>query len=156
MSHRINSDVYKRFYSFIWRKCSDKEKYLMNNFAKEGLMNYKNPVEIYSLLKKGILVMRHKEKDMEFFSNSFRTYIVGYLNDLEVNCLHKKFKKNSTWQSFRIPFLLILLAITSFILFTQQDTWQRLMALIAGFSSTLRLLMSVFSGGSAKSSVSDS
>src|SRR5438128_10204699 len=31
----------KDLYDFIWNKCTDKEKYLLYDFAYDGLMNYK-------------------------------------------------------------------------------------------------------------------
>lgn len=148
-------EPYKDFYNFIWQKCSDEEKYLLYGFANEGLMNFKNTIEIYKLLKEGILIIMPEQEKIELFSKSFRAYIIGFLPANEINSLHKKFKENSAWQSFRIPFLVILLVLASFIFFTQQDTWQRIMALIAGFSSTLPLLMNLFSRKTGSTSASN-
>ncbi|MEP6595215.1 MAG: hypothetical protein ABJA71_04675 [Ginsengibacter sp.] len=139
---------YKTFYDFIWQKRSEREKYMLLDFAQDNLMNFKNVTEIYCLLDEGILI--EQDDEIKLFSASFRAYLITKKNTQEVYQLQKKFQQNSAWQSFRIPLLVILLGIALFIFFTQEETSQKLTAIIAGVSSVVSLLLKFFSdGGSA-------
>ncbi|HET9430862.1 MAG TPA: hypothetical protein VFO70_06785, partial [Chitinophagaceae bacterium] len=146
------TEEYRGLYDFIWNKCNGKEKYLLYNFARYGLMNFKNTVEIYLLLQKKILIIHDEE--IKLFSVSFRAYVLRALPAEMVSTLNKKYQQNSAWHSFRTPFLIILLAIAAFIFFTQENTWQRIIALITGISSSIPFLLNTFSsngsGGAAK------
>ncbi|MGZ4049884.1 MAG: hypothetical protein ACXVNN_11005, partial [Bacteroidia bacterium] len=68
-------------------------------------------------------------------------------NSPEMYQMQKKFQQNSAWQSFRIPILVILLGIALFIFFTQEETFQKLTAIVAGVSSVLSLLLKFFADG---------
>ena len=140
----------KPFYDFIWQKCSEKEKYLLFDFAKDSLVNYKNIEPIYGLLEKGLFIIHDFE--IKLFSPSFRAYVLEKNNSPEMYQMQKKFQQNSTWQSFRIPILVILLGIALFIFFTQEETFQKLTAIVAGVSSVLSLLLKFFVDGGSPAS----
>lgn len=133
------------FYDFMWQKCSEREKYLLFDFAKDSLVNYKNIEPIYGLLEKGLFIIHDSE--IKLFSPSFRAYVLEKNNSPEMYQMQKKFQQNSTWQSFRIPILVILLGIALFIFFTQEETFQKLTAIVAGVSSVLSLLLKFFVDG---------
>jgi hypothetical protein len=133
----------KNFYDTVWKGCTDEQKYLLNNFSKSGLMNFRATSDIHSLLEKGILIQ--KKGRIQLFSKSFRAYILQLLPAEQMEELAKKMGGHSTWQSFRKPFLLILMGAAAFIFFTQQEAWQRIMALITAFTTSLPLFLNVFS-----------
>jgi hypothetical protein len=137
---------YKPFYDFIWQRLSEKEKYMLLDFAQDNLMNFKNVTEIYSLMDKGILIAHGDE--VTLFSASFRAYLMMKKNTSEVYQLRKKFQQNSNWQSFRTPLLIILLVIALFIFFTQEETSKKLTAIITGASTLVTLLLKFFSDNS--------
>jgi hypothetical protein len=135
----------KPFYDFLWQKCTEKEKYILLDFAKDGLVNFKNSGPIYSLLVRGLFTIHDHE--IKLMSPSFRAYVLEKKNTTEMYQMQKKFQQNSTWQSFRIPVLIILLGIALFIFFTQEETFQKLTAIVAGVSSVLSLLLKFFVDG---------
>jgi hypothetical protein len=142
----INSvEEFREFYHYIWQKCSEKERCLLVDLAKDGLMNFKNTAEIYLLIRKGVLII-HKD-EVKLLSASFRAYILENMPALQVDQLMIAHQKNGAWQSFRTPLLVILLSVAAFIFFTQEQIWQRIMALLAGFTTSLPLLMNIFSSG---------
>ena len=47
----------KGFYEFVWKKCTEKEKHLLYNFCKDGMLNYKNIASVHSLFKNGLLIV---------------------------------------------------------------------------------------------------
>ncbi|MEO8413344.1 MAG: hypothetical protein ABI472_06775 [Ginsengibacter sp.] len=137
----------KTFYNFLWQKCTEKEKYLLLDFAKDSLVNFKNIEPIYCLLENGLFIIHDHE--IKLFSVSFRAYVLEKANTPEIYQMQKKFKQNSNWQSFRIPVLIILLGVALFIFFTQEETFQKLAAIVAGASSVLSLLVKFFVNGNS-------
>jgi hypothetical protein len=135
---------YEKLYDGIWEKCSKKEKYLLFDFAQDGLMNHKNTAEINELIKKGVLVV--DEDYIRFFSPSFRTYLLTTKNKDEFSNLRKTFHKNSSWKAFQIPLLILLLCIAVFIFFTQEAMFKQIIALVAGISGVVSFLPKVFTG----------
>lgn len=139
--------LYKKLYEFIWRDCSAKERYLLYDFARDGLMNFKNTPEIFSLLRKGIFCIR-EDGEVVLFDNSFRIYLTKFLPLSQITGLRKMFRRDSTWQSFSIPLLIMLIAAACFIFFTQQEIWQKSMALLTGLLSILPLIVKAFTSSS--------
>jgi len=113
-------------------------------------MNFRNTADIHCLLEKGILVQ--EKGRIQLFSKSFRAYILQLLPSEQLEVLSSKMEGSSTWQSFRKPFLLILMGAAAFIFFTQQEAWQRIMALLTAFTTSLPLLLNVFSSSGSKKS----
>ena len=140
----------KVFYDFIWQKQTEKEKYLLFDFTQDSLVNFKNIEAIYSLLEKGLFIVHDDE--IKLFSPSFRAYIFDKKNSAEISQMQKQFDLNSAWQSFRTPLLIILLGIALFIFFTQEETFQKLTAIVAGISSVLSLLLKFFTNSNSAAS----
>ncbi len=51
----------KIFYDSVWKACTDEQKYLLSNFSKSGLMNFRSTADIYSLLDRGVLIQEKEE-----------------------------------------------------------------------------------------------
>ncbi|MDB4999770.1 MAG: hypothetical protein JWR76_847 [Mucilaginibacter sp.] len=135
---------YEKLYDGIWEKCSEKEKYLLFDFARDGLMNHKNTSEINELIKRGVLVV--DEDYVRLFSPSFRAYLLTTKNKDEFSILSKTFHENSSWKAFKIPLLILLLSIAVFIFFTQEAMFKQIIALVAGISGVVSFLPKVFTG----------
>jgi len=133
--------IHRRYYKEIWNQCSEKEKYLLFDFAHDGLLNYNNTIEIYNLIDKGILVVNRQTDDISICSRGFRAYIILQKGSPELVLMQKSYEANSTWQSFRLPFMILLLAIAGFIFFTQEATFQKIAALVTGISTISTLLL---------------
>ncbi len=140
-------DKYKNFYDFTWNKFSSKEKYLLLNYAQNGFVNFKNTEVIHHLLELGIFVIRDEE--IKIFSASFRAYILKQKNSEEILQLKTELRQESTWQTFRMPFLLIILGTALFIFITQEQAFQRITALLTGVTTVFTLLMKFFSDGTS-------
>ncbi|MEO5889764.1 MAG: cache domain-containing protein [Ferruginibacter sp.] len=139
-------DRYRDFYFFIWDKCKPKEKYLLLDFAKNGFVNFKNTEVIYNLLKKDIFIIQKEE--IKLFSASFRAFVLLQRQSKEMIGLQKEFQQGSAWQTVRIPLLIVLFGIAFFVFFTQEQTFQKVTALVAGVSTIFSLLVKFFSDGS--------
>lgn len=135
-------------YDYIWKECSQKEQYLLYDFARDGLVNFKNTKEIYALISRGILLI--DDDKLRLFSPAFRAYLVMKTDTAEINQLHKEQQKNSAWGAFRGPLLLLLLGFAAVIFFTQEAMFQKILALAGGIGTIISLVPKFFSGGNSK------
>jgi len=135
----------KDLYEYVWKKCSEKERYLLFDYAQDGLINYKNTKEIIELLSKGIFIV-HDER-LRLFSPGFRAYILNSIDQTEMLALQKKYKESSTWHYVRIPLLILLFGIAAVLFFTQQGMFDKILLLAGGVSTLLTLVMRFFGGG---------
>ncbi len=133
------------YFAFVLKSCTPKEKLLLYNFSCTGFLNYKNGPSIDRLLEEGILV--EDEGGFRLFSPAFRAYI---RINVHGDDLEKGFVRKSSWQRFKIPFLVLLMAAAAFLFFTRQEAWQRVSALIAALSTSLGLLSGLFKEGAEK------
>ena len=136
---------YRNFYNYIWENCSAKEKYLLMDYAKNGFVNFKNTEVIHNLFQKGIFTVRDDETKL--FSASFRSYILTQEHSQEMLNIKNVFKQDAVWQSLRIPLLIVLFGFAFFVFFTQEQTFQKIAALVAGVSSLFSILIKFFSDG---------
>jgi hypothetical protein len=144
-----NATEWKKYYDFLLQQSSPLEKYLLYHFATSGFLNYKNVSSIYGLLDKGLLIEGNEE--IRFFSLGFRAFMIQHYADAPAGEIDKVAGKRSSWQSFKIPFMILLIAAATFIFFTRQEAWQRLSALITGIGTSLPLLIGLFRNGSGGS-----
>jgi hypothetical protein len=61
--------------------------------------------------------------------------------------MSKTQKRKSSWESFKRPFLIILIGFACLIFFTQQEAWQRISALLAALTSSIPVLLDLFRSG---------
>jgi hypothetical protein len=137
----------KWLYNDRWEKCTEKEKFLLYNIARDGLMNYKNTMEIIALLKKGLLVIDNDR--IKPFSAGFRAYILSICTEDNADMvrIQKKYLENSSWQQIRMPLIILLIGIAVIVFFTQQYIFDKLLILAGGISTLAPLIISVLGGG---------
>ena|GEM_PF-2539087 len=127
---------------FAWlftTRITDKEKWLLYNFACHGLLNYKNLREIDCLLEAKVLDGR--DGQVRIFNPAFRAYIL--LNWRE-DQLPRVGAGKSAWQKFRTPFLILLTVALAFVFLTQQEAWQRMTALVGALGTALGAIFGLF------------
>ncbi|MFT3681164.1 MAG: hypothetical protein QM791_12880 [Ferruginibacter sp.] len=139
-------DKYKGFYTYLWSRCTDKEKYLLMNFASNAFANFKNTEVLYRLLKSGILTV--DDEEVQLFSASFRAYILKQKTSDEMLALNKNVKQEATWQLFRMPLLLTIFGIALFVFLTQEEAFQKVTALLTGLTGIISLALKFFTDGS--------
>ena len=142
-------EKHELFYKYIWKECKEKEKYLLYNFSRDGMLNFKNTTTIHTLFKKGLLIV-NEHYEVCLFAASFRLFILHYLSDEEMLELKEKINQYNTWGSFKTPLLVILISLACFVFLTQEQTWQRVIAFITVFGSSFPLLINLFSSTSSK------
>lgn len=151
LENKIVEDIgnSKWLYSDRWEKCSEKEKFLLFNIARDGLINYKNTMEIIALLKKRLLVVDNDR--IKPFEPGFRAYILSVCTEdnSDMVRIQKKYLENSSWQQIRMPLVILLIGIAVIVFFTQQYIFDKLLILAGGIGTLAPLIISVL-GGSNK------
>ena len=135
----------KEFYAYVWSNTTEKEKFLLFDYAQDGLINYKNTKEIIELLKRGIFII--EDERLRIFSPGFRAYILTSIDKDEINAIQKKCRENSTWHYVRVPLLLFLFGIAAVLFFTQQGVFDKLLILAGGVSTLLTIALRFIGGG---------
>ena len=137
----------KDLYEYVWKNCSEKERYLLFDYAQDGLVNYKNTKEIIELLNKGIFIVN--DERLRIFSPGFRAYILNSIDQTDMLALQKKYRESSTWHYVRVPLLILLFGIAAVLFFTQEGIFDKILLLAGGVSTLLTLVMRFFGGGGA-------
>ncbi|MGV3765543.1 MAG: hypothetical protein ACO1NW_05415 [Chitinophagaceae bacterium] len=145
-----NVDRHRSFFEFLWENCSDKEKFLLFDFALDGLMNYKNSYEITKLVEKGILVPHRKLDILRLFSASFRLFILTKRNSLQMAEITRKYNRASPLGIFRFVLVVVAVAFFTFIFFTQNDVFDKILALTGGIVSVLANLSRITGAAAEK------
>lgn len=138
-------EKYSHFFEFIWNKFSPREKFLLLNYAQNSFINFKNTEAITHLLQAGIFNV--KDEELKIFSVSFRSYVLKQKSSEEMMQLKTELRQESTWQSFRVPLLITILGVALFILITQEQTFQKITAILTGLTTAFSLLVKFFTDG---------
>ncbi|MCM5527603.1 hypothetical protein [Parasegetibacter sp. NRK P23] len=145
-----NVDRHRSFFEFLWENCSDKEKFLLFDFALDGLMNYKNSYEITKLVEKGILVPHRRLDILRLFSASFRLFVLTKKNSLQMAEITRKYNRASPLGVFRFVLVVVAVAFFTFIFFTQNDVFDKILALTGGIVSVLANLSRITGAAAEK------
>lgn len=135
---------YSDYFQSVFHRLQPREQYLVYNLACTGFLNYKNVQQIDRLLKEKVLVKDNGR--IRLFSPAFRAYIrLNITTDMLGTVVRK-----SDWQRFRIPFYLLLAVAAAFLFLTQEQAWQRIVALLTALSSTLATVRGLLKGEGEK------
>ncbi len=134
----------KELYHYVWNSRTEKEKFLLYGFARDGTINYKNSREIIELMNNGVLVV--EDERLRIFSPGFRAFILCSVDNREITKLQKEHRQNSTWHYIRVPLMILLLGIAALVFFTQQGIFDKILVLAGGVSTLIGLVTRFFTG----------
>ncbi len=114
------SELARNYYQNLLAACSDKEKYLLADFAPDQIMNPNNKNTVFILLRKGLLVKKCDR--ISFMNESFRRYVIKILTKPVTNELQTRMSEgHQTWKGYKIVLTLIIVAIFGFIMLANRD-----------------------------------
>lgn len=123
------------YYHSLWASCSDREKLLIYDLAEDGFVNEKNAQTIEGLLGTGILVVERGK--LRLLNRSFKNFVLTVVErDTALKAEMESANKGS-WNSFRGPLMVILVALAAFILISQQGSFNNIVSFIASLSAAL-------------------
>jgi hypothetical protein len=131
-------------YDRIWRSLSDQEKFILYDFALDGFTNYKNLDVLAGLYERGLLRREPKHKELVLYSYSFRNYLLAKGERGEMNEIEKKIETGSAWKDLKNLLFILFFAFIIFLFLTQQEAYNKILALISALVAFIPLLLKLF------------
>jgi hypothetical protein len=135
-------DTLRPVYSALWKTLSERQKFILFDFAQDGFANYKAGRDLQVLIGKGILFF--EDLRLCVMTLSFQEYVLQMNEDKELGTFIAKAKRDDTWKRFKTPLLILLTAAGIFIFATQAEVYQKITGLLTTLTSLLPLLSNLF------------
>jgi hypothetical protein len=136
------------FYTYIWQSLTKEEKFLLYDLAEDGLVNPYDDYNLSVLICKGLII--RQDGILTLFNKGFRNFILTAIGNAEVKRIKDHVKDNGKWGSLKAPLRLTILAILIFLMTSQQQAYNHLIAYVTTLGAGIPALLSIFSifGGS--------
>lgn len=138
-------------YDDIWKELSEKEKFILYDFALDGFTNYKNPDTLYGLFKKGLLRQDRENGGLILMTYSFRNYLISKSDTPEIERLRRIVNRGGTWKLIQNIFFVTLMMVFAYLIITRQDVSTKIAAIISGLVSLVPALIKLFDRKTADS-----
>jgi hypothetical protein len=142
------------FYMYIWQSLTKEEKFLLYDLAEDNLVNSFDDYNLNLLVAKGIIL--RPDGTLSLFNRGFRNFILTAIGNSEVMKIKRHIKENGNWSRLKNPLLIIIVAILTFLLASQEETYSKLItyvaALGAGIPTVLRIVSFFETTGQKKDS----
>ena len=96
------------YYFSVWKSLPIEEKYILFDFAQDGLLNSNNQKAITSLSNKGLLV---DEGSVALINDSFRYFILDVLQPKVELKQSREILEKGKWNRFRFVLLIVIFAL---------------------------------------------
>jgi hypothetical protein len=131
-------DKAQLYYRYIWASCTPEEQYFLYDLAQDGLANARNLQVLSALLGKGLIV-QEGDTGVKIMNASFQNFVLTVVDPEEALRYEKENVQIGKWDVYKMPLMLILIAGTLFIFFTQKQTWINIAAVLAAVSTILNI-----------------
>ncbi len=131
-------------YEKIWSDLKSEQRFVLFDFAEDKYTNYKKAQTILELISKGILILDEKRIALDFFSLSFRNYLLSKKGTDEINKLRQEYALPGVWESMRIPILSIVAAASIFLVLTQGEFTEKISGILASAAALIPLVFKLF------------
>jgi hypothetical protein len=122
------------FYMYIWQSLTKEEKYLLYDLAEDRLVNSYDTYNLSLLVAKGVIV--DSDGLLTFFNRGFRNFILTAIGHAEASKIQNRLVDTGNWNNLRLPIIMVLGAILSFLFFSQQEAYsirkQRKVTVLSG------------------------
>jgi len=128
-----------RFWT-IWRQCTRAEKLALRQLAEEGLLNPKSASTVRRLMER-LLVFR--DPAWSLMSPAFSTFVLRAATSEMVSDWERK--GASSWAQLRLPLASIAAIVAVYLVLTERDTLNFMIAATTAAAAALPALMRLFS-----------
>ncbi len=142
----IASEILERaepYYRMIWKECSKEQKFVLAQFAEDGLMNPTSRRAISHLVRRGLIV---RDPEFRIMNESFRRFLVSAPTaEQKEEWLRESHR--SGWGKVHGTFFTTMILLGAFLLTTQNALWQSAAAYVTtalGALGTLGKLFNTF------------
>jgi hypothetical protein len=144
----------QNYYMHIWHSLTREEKFLLYDLAEDGLVNSSDSYNLGMLISKGIIV-RDSDRKLRLFNKSFCNFVLTSIGNIEATKIQNQIKDSGQWNRLRVPLMIIIVAILGFLLTTQAETYNKIIAYLGALVTgmlTFSRLFGFFEGKETKSS----
>ena len=134
-------------YRALWKKLSERHKFILFDFAQDGFANYKAGRDLQALVDNGLLFF--EDLRLNVMTLSFQEYILQMKDDPDLNTFLTQAKKEDTWKRIQTPLLILLMAAGIFIFATQEDVYKKNNRIARFLTSLLPMLSGMFGNKSS-------
>jgi hypothetical protein len=141
------------FYMYIWQSLTKEEKFLLYDLAEDNLVNSFDDYNLNMLIAKGVII--RPDGILRLFNKGFRNFILTAIGNAEAMKIKNHIKDNGNWNQLKTPLLIVLLAILTFLLASQEEAYSKLITYVAALGAgvpTILKLFSIFDKSAQKSS----
>ncbi|MEO8766182.1 MAG: cache domain-containing protein [Ginsengibacter sp.] len=131
------------FYMYIWQSLTKEEKFLLYDLAEDNLVNSFDDYNLNMLLAKGVIV--RMDGTLRLFNKGFRNFILTAIGNSEAMKIKNTIKDNGNWSRLKNPLLILVLAILTFLLTSQQEAYSRLITYVAALATGVPMIIKLFS-----------
>ncbi|MEO8860411.1 MAG: hypothetical protein ABI358_03255 [Ginsengibacter sp.] len=131
------------FYMYIWESLTKEEKFLLYDLAEDNLVNAFDDYDLNMLLAKGVII--RPDGSLKLFNNGFRNFILTAIGNTELTKIKNNIKDNGNWSKLRSPLVIIMVAILSFLVASQQEIYSKLISYVAALVAGVPVILKLFS-----------
>jgi hypothetical protein len=147
----IASEILERadaYYRLVWKECSDDQKFVLAQLARDGLLNPTNERAIRQLVRRGLITT---DPQFRLMNESFRLFLRSAgSGDLEQKWLLES--RRSGWGKAHGALFTTMFVVGAFLLTTQNELWQSSAGIVTtalGALGTVTKFFNVFRGGAS-------
>ncbi len=146
------SERAETYYAGLWASCRQDEKLLLFQLAHNGLANGRNRRTLRRLIARGLV--RH-DPNLQLFSETFRLYVLGAAQREDVVGRARAEHGESTWDSLRLPFFIVIISFLLLLFATQKDLLTTTTAFATALTTGLPIIMKLIGVFSEKRGAAD-
>lgn len=131
------------FYMYIWQSLTKEEKFLLYDLAEDNLVNSFDNYNLNMLLAKGVVL--RQDGALRLFNKGFRNFILTAIGNTEAMKIKNQIKDNGNWGQLKTPLLLVIVAILTFLLASQEEAYSKLITYVATLAAGIPTVLKLFS-----------
>jgi hypothetical protein len=131
------------FYMYIWQSLTKEEKFLLYDLAEDNLVNSFDDYNLNLLLAKGIIT--RPDGTLTLFNRGFRNFILSAIGNSEAMKIKKHIRENGNWSRLKNPLIIIIIAILTFLLSSQEEAYSKLITYVAALAAGIPAILKIFS-----------
>jgi hypothetical protein len=127
------------YYTGLWASCSEDEKILLQQLARDGLLNGKDRKAVRRLLARGLV---RRRPNLRLFNETFRLYVLAAAKRDDVPLEGQE--GPSAWDVIRLPLFVVIVSAIIMIFATQKDLLNLTTGLVAALTTGLPAIVRLF------------
>ena len=127
------------YYAGLWASCSEDEKILLQQLARDGLLNGKDRKAVRRLLARGLV---RRRPNLRMFNETFRLYVLAAAKRDDVPLEGQE--GPSAWDVIRLPLFVVIVSAIILIFATQKDLLNLTTGMVAALTTGLPAIVRLF------------